>query len=97
MSLPQKLDLPKMQTTWAGQIDPVLNNPLNQGLLLKNISLKSGDNTVNTTLGRQLQGWYIVRQRGPASVYDKQDSNQMPNLTLVLNSSANVVIDLAVF
>lgn len=90
-------ELSMLQTQWASQINPVLSNPANDSLVLKNVSLTAGSNTINTRLGRKLQGWQIVRQRGPSSIYDTQDNNQQPDLTLLLNSSANVSVDILVF
>lgn len=86
-----------MQNQWASILDPVLANPTNNSLILKSVSLSSGDNTINHKLGRVLQGWKIVRQRASATLYDKQDANQMPDKTLVLNASAAVVCDIEVF
>ena len=97
MQLPKGLTLPQTQVQWAAILNPLLGNPMNGVSILKNVPLKAGSNTINTLLGAALQGWFIVRQRGPASIYDEQDNNQSPNLTLVLVSSANVNIDLAVF
>lgn len=96
--LPQKLTWDLAQTQWAQQINPVLANPLSSTLILKNVSLVPGLNSVNHLLGQNLQGWFIVRMRGNFSqIYDTQDQNQIPNLTLQLNSSVAVIIDLAVF
>lgn len=86
-----------MQNSWAAQLNPVLQNPANQSSILKNIVLVSGDNSVNHKLGRKLQGWKIVRQRSAATFYDKQDSNVRPELTLSLNASADVLVDIQVF
>lgn len=86
-----------MQSAWASQLDPVIELPTNNGLILKQVRLIIGSNIVNTRLSRNLQGWYIVRQRGLASIYDTQDSNSQPNLTLLLTSSANVTVDIFVF
>ena len=101
MSLPiqhtQDQDLMLMQTKWAASINPVINQPWNSGVLLKSIALVSGSNTINHKLGRILQGWVIVRQRSAATVYDTQDTNTMPALTLKLTASANVTVDLLVF
>jgi hypothetical protein len=93
-------DVPQLsllQTQWANQLNPVLSFAPVNGLLLKNVSLLSGDNKVNHLLGRKLQGWMLTRVRSSAVVYDKQDSNQMPALTLALNASAPVVVDIWVF
>lgn len=86
-----------MQNKWAGILNPIITNPLNSANILKNIRLASGANTVDHLLQRPLQGWYIVRQRGPAAIYDQQDNNQSPQLTLKLNSSASVSVDIVVF
>lgn len=101
MSLPkfqsEDKSLMLLQTAWASQIDPVLRNPLTQGNLLKNVTLASGANVVDHKLGRKLQGWVLTRQRAAASVFDTQDLNPTPALTLTLTSSAAVVVDLLVF
>lgn len=98
----QKLNTPdrilgQIQDNVARVVDPLQKVPLNQGLLLENVALLSGDNVINHRLGRALIGWFITRQRSSAAVYDKQDLNRTPNLNLVLNASADVNIDLWVF
>jgi hypothetical protein len=97
MQLPKGLTLPMLQVKWASILNPLLGNPSNNASVLKNVALVTGTNVVNTLLGRTLQGWSIVRQRGPASFYDMQDTNQSPSLTLVLVSSADVSVDILVF
>lgn len=95
--LPQKLDLAKMQTTWAEQLNPIIANPILNNVILKNISLITGTNVINHRLGRVLQGWKPTRIRASATFYDLQDTNQTPQLTLVLVASAPAVIDLECF
>ena len=96
--LPQKLPYDLMQTQWASIINPVLKNPIVNGVLSQQIKLTTGNNIVNHKLGRNLTGWYITRMRGSfVQVYDTQDSNQSPELTLLLNSSGNCTIDLFCF
>lgn len=86
-----------MQTAWATQLNPIVQLPLVQGLVLQSVSLKAGDNTIDHRLGRKLQGWILTRVRAAATIYDKQDANQLSSRTLVLNSSASVVVDIYVF
>lgn len=92
-------DLPfqLMQNAWASLINPVLDSPTAQNLILQNISLVTGSNKINHKLGRKLQGWKIIRQRSAASIYDNQDNNVSPDLTLLLVSSANVSVNIEVF
>ena len=87
-----------LQANVADVVNPMATKTQNDSLILTNISLVSGRvNIINHTLGRQLAGWSIVRQRGQAQCWDSQDGNTSPNLTLLLNTSANVVVDLLVF
>lgn len=90
-------DFQLLQSSWSSVLNPILQKEILNSLILKNISLVSGNNTINHRLGRTLQGWIIVRQRSSASFYDVQDSNLTPDLTLVLHSSGSVSIDLLVF
>ena len=79
-------------------LTPVFDNPLMGWQLLKNIALEVGTNSITHKLGRKLVGWFITRQRGVASAFfDEQDTNLLPNLTLALNSSAIVVVDIYVY
>lgn len=92
--LPQNLDLSKTQTTWAQQLNPIINNPFINGRILKNIPLVSGANVINTTITDTLQGWTLIDQDAPASIYR---SAPLSKLTLTLTASAPCNIALWVF
>ena len=98
MSLPifqtQSKELSLMQTSWASKLNPLIDNPPNQGIILNDIDLVAGNNTINHMLGRIPQGWYIVDINGAANVYRSKPLNK---LTLTLNSSAPVTVSLEVF
>ncbi len=89
--------LTMLQTRWASILGPLLANPSLNSAVLKQVQLSTGSNVINHMLGRKLQGWKLVRQRGAANVYDTQDTNSMPQLTLQLESSAPVSVDIEVF
>lgn len=86
-----------MQNSWAQALNPVLRNPLVQGRLMEGVQLQVGDNSLDHLLGRKLQGWIITRIDAAAQIYDKQATNSMPQLTLVLNSNAAANCSLWVF
>lgn len=90
-------ELNQVQDNIQRALAPLLGNQVLLGVLLAGIVLKAGVNSVNHTLGRKLTGWTIVRQRAEAQLWDTQDSNPTPNLTLSLNSTAAVTVDLYVF
>lgn len=96
--LPLKQTLDQMQVKWASIINPLLSNPSLDTSILQSVQLTSGNNVINHLLGRKLQGWRITRMRGTfIEVYDNQDSNPTPKLTLALHSNGSCVIDLEVF
>lgn len=97
MYQPVAQDFNLLQTTWSALLDPLLKKPQNSSNILESVPLVIGSNTVNHKLGRKLQGWSLTRQRAAASIYDTQDSNPTPDLTLVLVSSAVVTVNIEVF
>jgi hypothetical protein len=100
-SLPQfnsnDKDFQMMQNRWASILNPIINNPVNRSSILSSISLIAGSNVINHLLSRKLQGWSIVRINAASTIYDAQDSNQNPDQTLVLVSSAPCVVSIEVF
>lgn len=98
MSLPifttNNKDFSLMQTQWASQLNPLLSNPTNNSSLLKNISLVSGTNVVNTLLGRKMQGWIVADVDAAVQIYRSAPFN---DLTLTLNSSGPAIVTLVVF
>lgn len=91
--LPWELANPK----WAASLNPLLANPITRGNLLQGIALKTGSNTVNHQLGRNLQGYVVVLNSAAVTFYDSQATNQMPDLTLILNVSGATTVSLFVF
>jgi len=86
-----------LQTTWSSALNPLLANPLSSMVVLKDIVLAIGSNTINHLLNRTLQGWIVVRQNGVANLYDDQAANPLQNKTLILISDAAVTVNLIVF
>lgn len=50
-------DFQLMQSSWATDLNPVIQNPLVNGIYLKGTSLVAGSNQIAHKLGRQYQGW----------------------------------------
>lgn len=89
-------DLSMLQTKWASQLNPLLRNALANFTVLKNVELIAGDNVINHLQGRPLNGYIIVGMQGGFSqIYDVP--SPMPKLTLILNSSAPVTVQIGVF
>lgn len=92
----ENVNLMLMQTKWTSILNPLISNESNNSSILKGVKLLIGNNVINHRLGRKLVGWKVIRQRAASSIYDNQDLNSTPELTLVLNSDAVVTVDLEV-
>ena len=86
-----------MNPKLAASLNPVLANPIVNGLILSNIKVVAGANTLNHTLGRKLQGYVVILNSAAVTYYDNQSTNQKPELTLILVSSGSATISLYVF
>lgn len=87
-------NLSLLQTAWAQQLNPVIQSPTAVPVLLKQIVLATGDNVINTKLGRMQQGWKITDINAAVSIFRSAPFN---NLTLTLNSSGPAIINLELF
>jgi hypothetical protein len=89
----QNKDMLLLQTSWSASLNPVLKNPIANGILIET-PLISGSNIINHRLGRKPQGYIVVDQDASATFFRSAPFNE---LTLALNSSANVDVSLYVF
>lgn len=83
-----------LQTSWKAQIDPVISNPVTNGIILTNISLTVGNNVINHKLSRVQQGWIITDINADSRIFRNAPFN---TLTLTLHASAAATINLLVF
>jgi len=92
------LDLSKVQDNLTYAIDTIGSKEIIDGIVLKNINLlSSGPNVINHKLGRGLVGWYIIRKRANSDIWDSQDTNPTQAISLILNCTNNVTVDIWVF
>lgn len=94
--LPLKLELPQMQIQWASALNPVIANPITNGLQLTGVKLISGTTVINHMLGRNMQGWFPTDLDAAATIY-KPKTSPFNGKTLTLISNAAVTISLWVY
>lgn len=94
MQLPILSEVSQLVTRWKSILDPALANPLNDVSVLKDVSLVTGVNIIDHLLGQKQQGWFLVDQLGIADIYRSGSFNDK---TLILTSSADVVVSIGVY
>lgn len=76
----------------------VLNFTPLDGVLIKDVCLQAGvSNEIKHKLGRKPLGWFIVRKRQDARIWDLQDTNPQPTKSLSIACSHAVQIDIWIF
>jgi hypothetical protein len=72
--------------------------PIVEMTLLQGVDLEAGRTMrIPHMLGRPLLGWFPARVRAQCDLWDEQDNNLSPELSLLLRTSRDVVADLVVF
>lgn len=94
MALPTKLPWQLANSQWAASLNPILNNPLNNVSVLKNVALSTGANTIDHKLGHVMQGWFIVDIDAAITYYRSAPLNA---LTLTLTCSGPATASIGVF
>ena len=88
----------QIQDNIDAAISPILKNVTSKNKILENITLEVGTvNYISHTLGVELTGWHIIRQRAGAVIWDDQDNCLIKNKFLQLKCSAPCVVDILVF
>lgn len=82
------------QTKWKGELDPLLANPLLDGLLLEGLVLVNGLNTINHKLQRKQRGWFLVDTTEAVALWRPLPFN---NLTLSLMCNGTPTVSLWCF
>lgn len=85
------------QTALSSALQPITANPIAACTIKTGVVLAAGSNTIPIGLPSPLQGWFIIRQRAQANIWDSQDGNTTNSQTLILNASAAVTVDIAYF
>lgn len=88
----------QFQTNVREVVDPLINNPITNGVFINKITLLAGiTNVIPTTLNKNLTGWMVSRLNANSIIWDSQDLNTTPNQNLQLHCSADCIISLYVF
>lgn len=84
------------------QVEQNLNalsaNPLNHGIIVKDVEIGTSATSVNHGLSRNINGWIVIKKNAAADIYQATvASNLLNNNILWLQSSATVTASLYIF
>lgn len=88
----------KLQENVNNVLTPIIRSPIVDGVLVEECCLKpNAINEIEHKLDRKPLGFFIVRQRKDARIWDLQDSNPEPTKSFSLATSHEVVVDIWIF
>lgn len=91
-------DLTQIQANIDVALSEIQSEPPMRGVLIKGISLTSGQDTViNHTLGRAYQGFIVAGLSADARIWYSSTSNVQPSTQLILTTNASCVASVWVF
>lgn len=86
-------ELDAVQSNVAASLTPISKVTFLDGAAVIGVELTTGVNRVGHNLKRNVTGWWITRQYAAADIFETGSSN----LTLDLDASADVTVDLWVY
>ncbi len=87
----------QLQSNIENSINPLVQNTHNDSIIIPRVRLLTGQNNIiNHLLNRPLVKWCLIRVRGQCQVWDDQDNNTSPQLTLWLLTDQDVTVDIEV-
>lgn len=102
--MPRTLEKTKEQNALVVQdnveraINPLLRNPIIDGVLVRGIALLAANETaVSHMLGRDLIGFVITRRNANAVVYEATTANTQRDKVVLLKTSADCTADIYFF
>jgi hypothetical protein len=90
-------ELRRVQANLADFVQPLVKNPLLDGVLLRDVALAAGVNVISHGLARAPQGWLVVAPNADVRVWTSASSNPSPTGRLMLEASASCTLSLFVF
>ena len=81
-------DLYQTQENVEQVLTPILNSPIIDGVLVKDVDVGTSDTVVNHKLGRSPLGWIIVKRNENAVIYESATTNNNRDKVLILKASS---------
>jgi hypothetical protein len=93
----QNEEVTRLQSHLKQTLAPLLDLPIQDGVLIQDISIETTDTLVQHKLGRNYEGWIVTRLKDNAVIYESTTSNANTDIHIILKGSAACTADLYFF
>jgi hypothetical protein len=90
-------EVTRLQSHIKTALNPLLELPISDGILIKDLSIETTDTRVNHGLGREYEGFIITRLQSNAVIYESSTTNDDKNLFILLKGSGAATADIYFF
>ncbi len=90
-------EVTRLQSHIKTTISHLLELPISDGVLIKDLSIETTDTRVNHGLGRTYEGFIITRLQSNAVIYESSSTNDDKNLFILLKGSSAATADIYFF
>ena len=90
-------EVTRLQSHIKTALNPLLELPISDGILIKGLSIETTDTRVNHGLGREYEGFIITRLQSNAVIYESATTNDSKNLFILLKGSGAATADIYFF
>ena len=90
-------EVTRLQSHIKTALNPLLELPISDGILIKGLSIETTDTRVNHGLGREYEGFIITRLKSNSVIFESSSTNDTPDRTIILKASATATADIYFF
>jgi hypothetical protein len=90
-------EVTRLQTHIKTTINPLLELPISDGVLLKDLSIATSDTLIDHRLGRQYEGFIVTRLKTNSVVFESPTTNSEQDRIIILKASATATADIYFF
>ena len=90
-------EINRLQSHIKTALSPLLELPISDGVLIKDLSIETSDTRVNHGLGRTYEGFIVTRLKSNSVIFESDTENTDKNLFILLKGSATATADIYFF
>ena len=90
-------EVTRLQSHIKTTLNPLLELPISDGVLLTDLSIATSDTVIDHKLGRQYEGFIITRLKSNSVIFESSSTNDTPDRTIILEASATATADIYFF
>ena len=90
-------EITRLQSHIKTALNPLLELPISDGVMIKDLTIETTDTLVNHKLGRAYEGFIITRLKTNAVIFESSSTNHTPGRIIIMKASTQATADIYFF